>query len=285
MTQDIDLDLFDPEVTIGLGDEDRNKVPRRAQWYKGEKGRTDRVAIVFFPSVEASARRQALRSNPNMSVAEQRGLLSKVRKGRAEKLGKPVEGLNPADLLDTREVRFRTFQAAYHKDVGFVEIPSDIPAAEQAVWRKLGEPRSYVSTLLLVYQADRDGDVDRRYAARGWRIVPWRFAPMQYEVIRKIDKGLREGNSSVAQVDLSITCIDTQYQKVTIAQAGPAIYRQDQEFTQKVLATAAPLYDQLKPFRTLTTDELREKLGMPPAATASGSMLDGPDFGEVLATL
>ena len=285
LTEDEVVENFDPNENIGLGDEDRDKLHHRVQWYKAEKGRTDRVALVYFPTILASARRQVLRGNPNIPIEEQRATLAKAKRTLADKLGKSVDALTPGELLDSRDVRFKQCQAAFHRDLGFLEIPQDLSSSEQAIWRKVGELRSYVYTLLLVYHGDRDGEVEREYASRGWRIVPWRFSPEKYETIRKIDKGLREDHSSIANVDLQLTCTDSQYQKITITQAGSALYRQDTEFLRKVLEAAAALKTQMTPFRLVSTDELKEKLGMPAAAAAPGSLADGADFNEVLATL
>lgn len=285
LTEDEVVENFDPNETIGLGDDDRDKLRRHVQWYSAEKGRTDRVALVNFPTILQSARRQILRANLKASIEEQRTTIAKVKRTLAEKLGKSNDQLTPGELLDSREVRFKQCQATFHKELGFLEIPHDLSSGEQAVWRKVGEPRSYVYTLLLVYRSDRDGEVEREHASKGWRVVPWRFSPEKYETIRKIDKGLREDHSSVANVDLLLTCTDSQYQKITITQAGSALYRQNADFLRNVLETAASLKDRMTPFRLLSTDELREKLGMPAAVPGPGSVVDGSDFGEILAAL
>ncbi len=285
LTEEEVIANFNPNESIGFSDEDNAKLHQRLHWYKAEKGRTDRVAVVYFPTILESARRQILRGNQNATIEEQKTALAKVKRTLAEKLGKSATSLTPGELLDTREVRLKQCRAVYNKDLGFLEIPEDLSRSEQAIWDKLGEARSYFYTLLLIYQGDRDGEVEREHASRGWRIVPWRFSEEKYDTFRKIDKGLHEDSSSIANADLLLTCTDSQFQKITITNAGSAFYKQNTDFLGRVLEAAASLRDRLQPFRQLSTEELREKLGMPATAVTPSSAADGFDFSEVLATV
>ena len=270
MSNELEISL-DLEENIGFSDEDAAQVQQKSLWYKGEKGRTDRVAIVNFSDVSKSALRQLLRGNPKATVEEQRSVITRTKRALAEKLGKSVRDLTFGEQLDLREVRFLQAKAAYHKELGFVEIPADATSTDELVWRRVGEPRFYVYTILLVYRTDRDGDVDKEYSSKGWRLAPWRFAPEKLETLRRIDKGLREDGSSIAHVDLTLNCTDTQYQKITITTAGSAYYRQDPGFQRQVLEAAAVQSQRMKPFRQLDIDDVREKLGLAPPVVAPGS--------------
>lgn len=283
---DIDIDIEDGD--IGLGDEDKNKVKtNQTEWYKGEKGRTDRVALVYFNDHGTVQLRKALKAKPDLSDAQKKDLLEKVRTAVAAKVNKSVDQLDEVDLLDLSEARFKTASGYYKQGIGYIEHPKvTLTAEEQKVWAKLGEKKDYVTTLLLIYPTDRDGEIDKDALGRKWQLKPWRFAPEKYDVLRKINRGLLEGGSNIAAVDLHISCTDTQYQKITITQAGPAIYTKNEQFKHMILAKAVTFYKKLNPFRALSTDELREKLGMAPTGgggtVSPGSDLSGEDFSNIL---
>jgi len=276
---DTDLPSLDDDGSIGLGDEDKGKVSsNQLEWYKGEKGRTDRIALVYFNTVDVTNLRRAVKQKPDLSADQKKVVLGKVRSALAEKLQKSVDQLDGVDLLDLNEARFKPVRASYKQNLGYFAWPKSVTAEEEKVWRKAGEAKDYVCTVVLWYPTDREGEVDKDRLAKGWRVLPWRFAPDKFDVIRKINKGLIESGSSVSRIDLNISCTDTQYQKITITQAGPAIYQRHEPFKRAVLEKALALYPKLSPFRELTTDELREKLGMAPSG--GGGVAPGSDFSD-----
>jgi len=282
---DIDLDAIDTGDDIGLGDEDKGKVnSNQVDWYKGEKGRTDRVALIYFNSIRQTVLRKALRAKPDLTKDQQKAVVVQVLQKLAEKLGKPVDQLDAVDELDLTEARFRTLSSSYKQGVGYVEWPKKLSPEEEKVWKKLGEKKDYVCTLLLIYPTDKDGDIDRDRLAKGWTVKPWRFPAKIYEAIRKINRGQAESGNSVASLDLTISCEDTQYQKLSILPAGPSIYLKNDKLKNMVLSKAATMYDKLNPFRQLTTDELREKLGLTGGATGGGSS-ESTDFSDVLSNI
>lgn len=278
---------FDLDGDIGLGDEDKNKVQGKSNdWYKGEKGRTDRVALVYFNTHEVVTLRKAVKQKPDLSDEAKQDLINKVRQAIAGKLNKTVDQLDPVDLLDISEARFKPVSGTFKKDVGFVAAPKgSLTIEDQKVWSKVGEMKDYVTTLLLIYPTDRDGELDKSALATKWQLKPWRFPPEKYDVIRKINRGLLEDGKSVATVDLSLSCTDAQYQKITITQAGPAIYLRNDQFKHRVLTKAVSMYSKLNPFRSLTTDELREKLNMGGGTSGGGTDYSGEDFSGILGSV
>jgi hypothetical protein len=279
------IELDDNE--IGLGEEDKGKVQsNQTDWYKGEKGRTDRVAFVYFNSHEQSQLRKAVLAKPDLTPAQKKDLVEKVRVAVATKLNKSADQLDQVDLLDLSEARFRTASGYYKKDVGYVAAPKGpISTEDQKVFAKLGEKKDYVISLLLIYPTDRDGEIDKEALARKWQIKPWRFSPDKYEVLRKINRGLLESSTSLSGIDLHMSCSDTQFQKITITQAGPALYSKNEQFKRKILEKAVTFYKKMSPFRELSVDEIREKLGLMPGGggtAAPGSDISGEDFSNIL---
>lgn len=280
---DLDIESIDTEGDIGLGDEDRGKVnSNQIDWYKGETGRTDRVALVYFNNIKQTLLRRGLKANPKMTKDEQKVLLLGGLQKLAEKLGKSLDQLDEVDMLDMGEARFRTLTSSYKQGIGYVEWPKKLTPEEEKVWKKLGDKKDYVCTLLLQYPTDKDGEVDRERLAKGWAIKPWRFPAKVYEAIRKANKGAAEHGNSVSSIDLNISCEDAKFQKIAVTSSGPCIYLKNDKFKRVVLEKAVSMYDKLSPFRQMTTDELREKLGLT-GGGGSGSPSDfGDDFTGVL---
>lgn len=283
---DIDLDAIDTGDDIGLGDEDKGKVnSNQVDWYKGEKGRTDRVALIFFNNVKQSVLRKALRQKPDLSKEQQKAVLVQTIQKLAEKLGKPADQLDAVDELDLSEARFRTLSSSYKQGIGYVEWPKKLTAEEEKVWKKVGDKKDYVCTLLLVYPTNRDGEINRDQIGNGWKVMPWRFPPKIYDAIRKINRGQAESGNSVASLDLTISCEDTQFQKLQILPAGPSIYLKNEKLKRMVLEKAVTMYDKLTPFRQLSTEELRDKLGLTGGSSGGGGMDANDSFNDVLSNI
>lgn len=278
---DLEQDLDDSN--IGLGDEDKHKVGGKAEWYKGEKGRTDRVALVYFNTIMASAVRKAIRKDEALAndKAAQKKIAMEAVKNRAEALKKTVDQLADVDLLDLSEARFRVAGVTFKENVGYSEWPRDLSSEERKVWEKFGEKKDYVFSVLVIYPTNREGELDRDRLKdpKNYRLVPWRFAGDKYDMLRKINRGLSESDMSISDYDLYITCTDSGYQKLTITQAGPCVYRKSDRLQQLLLGQAVKLYDQLK-MRQMTTDELREKLGLGGGASAEADT--GEDYSNIL---
>jgi hypothetical protein len=283
--EDLDIEVPDVNEDIGLGDEDKGRIQsNKLDWYKGEKGRTDRIALVYFNNYETIQLRNALKEKPELTTDQQRAIIKKVRSSLAGKLGKSVDQLEPVDLLDLREARFKPASAVYKEGLGYFAYPKGLTAAEEKVWAKVGDRKDYALTVVLWYPTDREGDVDRDRLSKHWRVLPWRTTPEMYNTFKRMNKGLVADGSSISQVDLNLTCSDTNFQKNTVTQAGTAIYLKNENFKKMVLEKAYTLYSKLTPFRLITTDELREKLGMPGSGGGgnSGADITEEDFTGVL---
>lgn len=276
---DLDVESIETDDDIGLGDEDRGKVnSNQVDWYKGETGRTDRVALVYFNNIKQTVLRKGLKAKPGMTKDEQKALVLSALQKLGEKLGKSIDQLDDVDLLDMSEARFRTITSSYKQGLGYLEWPKKLTPEEEKVWKKTGDKKDYVVTLLLQYPTDKDGEVDRDRLAKGWAIKPWRFPAKIYEQIRKANKGAAEHGNSVASIDLNIFCEDAKFQKISVTSSGPCIYLKNDKFKRVVLEKAVSMYDKLSPFRQLTTDELRDKLGMTGGSSGGGG--GGADFGD-----
>lgn len=267
---DFDTDYSDNEMDVGLDEEAKKLTGGREEWLKMTKGQAMRVAFVNFHGIDvnavAAARAAAKKAGQVLTADQARAVGRKTLEARAASLGKSLDQLTAIDRLDLTEAKFKSMKAHYSQGVGFVlsRLGKDGPEAD-AVWRKLEEPKQYFTTLLLVYPTDSKGDMgeaERKRVATDWRLLPWRFGKGQFEKIWKLNAGLRENNLSIANQDLKLECKDTQYQNVETTFVGGAIWQKNPAFRDRVLTAAMAMYDKLVPFREMTTDQLRAKLGL-----------------------
>lgn len=278
------------ENDIGLGEEDLKSVRKgpEIEWYKSEKGRTDRVSLIYFHPVDVVAVLDARKANKNITKEEMASIATKAREARAKELGKSVDQLTKVDLLDTSRVQFKSFQAHYVQGPGmgyFLSRLGKDGAEADSVWKKIEPPKQYITTLMLIYPTDRNGNVDKgRLARKEWKIQPWRFGPGRYKEIHDLNTGLVENDLSIASQDLKLECTETQFQQIKPSIAGKALWRrmaaEHPKVAEEILTQAVEFYDKLIPFREMSTEDLRIKLGMAPSSSSDDD--DVTDFGDML---
>jgi len=272
---------YDDADDFSLDAEDRAKVQGRREWYLVEKGRVDRIALLCFHNIDHTAVRQARRKTPGMSEEEIKTLARSVLDERAKSLGKSRDQLTKVERLNLEDLKFKRLAAHYREDLGYIlsRIGKDGQEADD-IWMKLSEPRTYFTTLVLVYPTTREGEVVKDAIAKNCKVLPWRFSGERYNEIYKRSASLASNNIMIASQDLSIECTDTKFQKISIDPKGPAIYRRNPQFMAQILTRAVEQYDKLIPFREMSTADLRIKLGL--GAGSSTDIGIGDDFGNVL---
>lgn len=280
---------FDTDNDIGLGDEDKGRVrSNKTDWYDlTEKGRTDRAALVYFHPEDINQLAKVKRAKPDITEAQAKAVIEKVRATKAEKLGKKADELTVVDMLDLTETKFKAVDASYKEGFGYAQWPKHLEPHEKEVWNKLPERKTYVMTVLLIYPTDREGNIEKERLANGWKILPWRFSADKYEVMKRINRKLlaREDGSSLATTDLLLTCKEPKFKNITIEDAGPAIWLKSDKFKHAVLEKAVEFYSKLTPFKQYTTEELREKLGLGGGGVSPGSEVAAEAYADILNNL
>jgi hypothetical protein len=282
----------DNEYDAGLDDEGRKYMQQRQEWLKMNKGQIVRASFVYFHTVNKNAvakviveanEKKTAKPTPEQCIEIGR----KALEARAVALSKSADQLTPIDRLDLTEVKMKRMWFHYQEGLGYCisRLGKDGPEAD-AVWKKLPEPKITFTTLLLVYPTDRQGNIDKEKLATGWHIIPWRFHKGVYEGIWKLNKGLEENGTSIASQDVKLECKVQEYQNIDVQFCGPAVWQKSPKFKEVVLGKAMELYDKLIPFREMTTDQLRSKLGMGGSAVGSagigGDATSGTDFADLL---
>ena len=281
----VNYEEFDADVSLEV--EDKAKVGAKNQeWFKMIKGQTALCSFLYFHTydmIAVRAFRSARRaSKKEVTPDEIQAVATKVLEERARALSKSVDQLTPEDKLNLSVVQFRSFKAHYQQGLGFVLSGLGRDGAEaDAVWKKLPEANMYFSTVLLVYPTTPEGkhDIDA-IKKGGWRIIPWRFGRNTYDEIWNINDGLRGNQLTIATQDIRLECKDTTYQTTKVSFVGKSVWQSNPSFRSMILSKAVPFYDKLIPFRNMTTDELRVKLGM--ATTSVQDVSVGEDFSGLL---
>jgi len=274
----------DFEDDVGLGAEDKKHAKsNNLEWFKGEKGRSYRVALVYFHPLDANIYAAMKKQNPNVSKTEVVEKIKAALSKRAAELNKSVDQLAPHEKLDTSNVRFKKIVSHYKEGVGYVisRLGKDGAEADQ-VWKMMGEPKSNFTTVLLIYPTNREGELAKEQLANGWNVMPWRFSTKVYGTFHTRSTSLRENNLSIASQDLILKCTNTDYQNFDIDVAGPAVWIKSPAFASKVLAKAQPLYEKLVPFRELSTADLKIKLGIGGGSAATEDGVSDDDFKGLL---
>jgi len=276
-----DYDAIDTD--IGLDEEGKKVASDQAEWFKmGSKGQIFRMAFAYFHPIDhnmvAKKVAAAKEAGQTVSLEKKREIGKKVLERLAEQSGKKVEQLTLIDRLDLSEVKFKQFRAHYAQGLGFVHSRLGLDGVEaDAVWKRLEEPKNYFTTLVLIYPANARGDFRAEDMSKlaEVRLIPWRMSRGLFMSIWKHNAGLQSNGLSIASQDFKAECVDPAYQKIDISLAGPAIWQRDPAYKRAILEKAVGMYDKLDPFRTMTTDQLRAKLGLGSTAMADASMTPG----------
>ena len=267
-------DGFEEDVGVDSDEDKKYGSANRPEWFKGDKGRCYRVALVYFHTVDVSAvtnaRAVAKKLGNTLSNDEIEKIAKESFQKKAAALSKKVDELTPVERLDISQVKFRKFQAHYKEGVGYVLSRMGRDGAEADVaWKSLGDAKNYFSTVCLFYPCDKDGnlprkdgELDKNRVMNDWHVLPWRFGPKNYENIWNVNKGLRSNDLTIADQDLILKCENTEFQNFKITGGGKSTWRRSPELMKRVLEKAIPLFDKLIPFREMSTADLQIKLGI-----------------------
>lgn len=270
MSTPFDYDDFAGDIDL----ETHTTTNDRDAWYKGIKGKIERASPVYFHRVDVNAVLAAKRENPRLSRDEQIAIGAKALKARADQLGKSVDDLTDIDKLDRGTAKFKKIRAHFQEGLGFVTSRLGLEGSDaDKVWRQLPEPRVYYVTLMVFYLTDNKGQIirDKEAFQAGLQVRPWRLSEPSYQEFEKTKNTLMTNNIPVAGQDFLLDCKDPTYQKFTVTAAGKAIWASKEDFAQLVLSKALPFYDKLSPFRDMTTEQLRQKLGGGSSTSSSSS--------------
>lgn len=283
---------FDDDVSLDA--DEKNAGSQMQEWLKfSTKGQQIRGAFVYLYTVDANAvrkaRKEAERTSKTLTRADEAAIAKAALTKRAQEVGKSsIDQLTPVERLDSTIAHFKALKAHFHESVGYVvsRLGKDGPEADQ-VWRHLGDVKKHFTTLILIYPTNSEGAVDKEEFAKQakhqkLKLLPWRFSVKTYDEIYGVNEGLRDNGLSLALQDVKITCENPKYQGVKVVAAGPATWQKNEGIKTAVLTAALNKYDQLTPFRELTTEQVREKLNLGGGASSIADDTSSDNFNDLL---
>lgn len=149
-------------------------------------------------------------------------------------------------------------------------------------------PKARIGTIIVVWPTDKFGKLDKtRLAAGEGEIFPWFISGDKYSYLGRI-----HDEYPLSEHDITMTCTDTQYQKMTFISCKENVLRtllsnpKAEEMMKKMLAEAAQIAVSLPAEigKDMTIEQIREKMsgvstsGGSPAGTTpavSGGDIDG----------
>ena len=275
MSFDLDLEAeLENTSAVGLEEEDVERESRRKNdWFKGSEKRSWLVAITLFDRLEVTAckiairkARQAGEEKPSMDKLKE--VAAEALKKRAATLNKSVDALTDYEKLDLNSPKFFHQKGFYIKDVGYVR-PKD-PNDSDPIWRRPDdEKKEYYTTLLLFYPCDVNARIQTSALKDGWEVKRWKATGKSYTNLNDQAEAERAKGRSAGQSDIKLKCVNPQFQGFEATIMGDATYRKSVNFQNLVLQRSIELYDKLDPFRPLSSEELRAKLGAAPNARES----------------
>lgn len=266
-------DWDDLDEDVSLEPDEKDVGGQREVWLKmTHKGQMVRCAFMYFHTYAKNAVRAAMKAakkeGKSLSKEDITKISNKSLTKRAEELGKSVDQLSAVDKLDVSVAHFKTMKAHYQEGLGYISSRLGKDGADaDAIWKRLPEPKVYFSTLLLIYPTDSEGAINKEELTKQIRdkklkLIPWRFSNRVYDDIWKLNDGLRENSLSLSSQDIKLECKEVQYQNISVSFAGAVIWLKNDVFKNVALIQAVNMYEKLNPFREMTTDQLRAKLGL-----------------------
>jgi len=171
--------------------------------------------------------------------------------------GNAADGANP---------KFTGCERVYKQGVGYVLINASNRAAMIDLLK--ANPKQSVATVICVWPTDKDGELDAASfkAGKGYQIQPWVFSPDKYREI-----GRNHKRFPLDSHDLSMTCSDTQFQKMTFTPEGDNLLQKLLGAKSKELqAVGAKILEEARGIatgihrdlaRNMTVDDVRDALG------------------------
>jgi hypothetical protein len=165
------------------------------------------------------------------------------------------------NVSDENAIRFAGCERIYKQGVGYILYKG--PA-----YAEFGQPRHAIGTVICVWPCDKDGELDAASFKNGtgYQIQPWVFSPDKYSEIKRKHKRF-----PLTEHDLSLSCTDTQYQKITFsAERDNLLHKLLGAKSEELRAVGLKIVQQAQAAmdnihrdlaRDMTLDEVREKLG------------------------
>lgn len=276
---DSDISLDDPKIQVGKPSFD---------WLTfTKKGEKKIGAFVYFYRLEEQVLKAL--AGKGLSADEKISKVQEALDARAKELGKSVSELEDWEKLDISQARLKITKSQYKEGIGnVVTLLGKGSGADDLVWKQLGDVRTQVSTAFLEYPLKVNGDFDSATLAAQIQedavvIKPWKFGGKTYDTIKSLSDGYKENGISLAAQNIVLECTDLKFKAISVGVKGPAVWIKTPKSKEVVLKAALNIYPHITPARELTTEQLREKLGIAEAASGGlGKDVSSTEFDSLL---
>jgi hypothetical protein len=186
--------------------------------------------------------------------------------------------------LDAQTPRFMGCKRLYAQNVGYFmdKGPEYVRLAGG------GTSKMYVATIICKWPTDSKGNLDKgRFASGEFEINSWVMSVDKYRSVEA-----RHKEFPLGQHDVTLSCTDTQFQKIDISPCRESLFR---KIVEKDPERAKTIIDAIKAAakdvprdlaQDLTLDQIREKLGKgggaSPVASAGPASNNSADFDGML---
>lgn len=244
-------------TTFGFGENDSG-IGGRAEKFKGEKGKTYRLGLVYWPGIEKEGF-----SHENLTLPE----------------GSQDSALTP---------RFVRGMRNYIQGAGYVlnKGPEYTELAGEA-------PKLYIATIVVSWPLDKKNQPSQESLFKDLPDVhPWIFTGEKYDKF----KNMHLSGYPLFDYDIQATCEDAGFQRFSFLPAKRCLFKemlkssnsQAQEIAAHIVGQvrtlAATLERELG--QDLSLDQLREKLGKTsPSPTGARSVTADPEVDSLLSSM
>lgn len=178
--------------------------------------------------------------------------------------------------LDASSPKFIGCKRFYIQNVGYFQ---DNPAYPELAKLAGGQSKQTVGTIVVQWPTDQNGKLDKnRFQSGDYQAKSWIFSADKYRIIAS---GHEE--YPLGQVDLNVSCTDTQFQKMTFLPTKENLLRKlieaNKPEVQALIARAREMAADLprEIAQDLTPDQVKAKLSGQGGAAAAGGR--GPAAG------
>lgn len=281
--------MTSPRFSITFQESD--KVPStKTAFYKAEKDRTDVISIVSFNLLDDAVLKAALSKNPKYTEDQLEAIRAKWLGEQEKKKGRPLTMQERCNGFTVP--KFDLYQQYYNEASKLMAVrdPDSMAPEDDWIWNKVSEGRIQLVTVVIQYPVmkndDGDYEVDAQRAAKGSKVLPWKFGPGVFEKLKKLQASASKNKTYLGLQDILVTCKDTGYQNIDLTLAGPSVWLTfPDDLKEKILRDALKISnsDAIVPGKVYTTAELKEKLGIKdnkvPTVVLPGEEGDGDEGG------
>ena len=136
----------------------------------------------------------------------------------------------------------------------------------------LGEPKPRAATFIVVYGTDNDGEIQKSLGF-GFEVWPWVLPAAKLAELKRQHK---KADGGLGNADLEVICEDSTYQKLKIDRHPEAVWRKKPAIMEAVFAKVEAMESKIPGLlgRTMSIDEIKEKLGMEVGGSVTDAVSD-----------